>query len=223
MAAPGYLQDQGVITVEQAEELDDLTQNAPDYLRTKGRYKPYGVRHGKDRLPDEEEELYFQKVRRKGFVSGGPVQLGPGTNRNCTAGEDQMIVNGTRYCRKTCKPGWTRNPDTHRCFKQDAVRRRRFECREGYGRNQATGRCRKFAINFDGEEEDDDVVGDIDFDALFGDGEAVPVGADQLAELYGQDVPDIPMGEPAPIPANEAEQFWDEADAVDMDDLMGLI
>jgi hypothetical protein len=225
MAAPGYLPHQGVLSVEEADELGELTQNAPDYLKTKGRYKPYGVIHRKDRLPDDDEDIYFQKIRRKGFESGGPVDLGPGSGRDCTNAEDEVYRNGIKYCRKKCKQGWTRNQDTHRCYKQDAVRRRRFECREGYTRNQATGRCRKFAIDLDDEEaEEEDIVGDvgvIDFDELFGqDADAIPLNEDELGDLFAdQDIQDDPVGQPVPIPADLGDAFWDEADAVDINEL----
>jgi hypothetical protein len=233
MAAPGYLPHQGVLTVEQADELGDWTQNAPGYLKTKGRYKPYGVIHRKDRLPEDEEDFYFQKIRRKGFVSGGPTHLGPGSNRGCTNAEDEVYSDGIKYCRKKCKAGWTRNEDTHRCYKQDAVRRRRFECREGYTRNQATGRCRKFAIDplpLDPLPLDPLPLDPDELAAMFAEqgqqgANAVPLNQDQVAALNLQN---LPVGGVAPIPAQVAQQVanannidMDDLDAIDMDELLG--
>ena len=158
MAAQGYRNIAGVLDLGEETALRDMNNATAQHLRTKGRYKPHGVSHRKDREPDDDgDDRYYQKIRRKAFVSTAPpVNHGAGTNRVCAQGEDEVYgPQNQKYCRKKCSAGWRRNPTTHRCYKEDAVRRRRFECRVDYGRNNATGRCKKIR-NGGGDDDDDD-------------------------------------------------------------------
>jgi hypothetical protein len=127
------------ISAAEEAELRDNNDNAPQYMRTTGRYQPYGVSHKNDRDRDGDD-MYFQNVRRNQF---DPVQRNYNhvpSNRPCRADEDRIH---DQFCRKKCKTGWKRNSESLRCYKDDAVRRRRFDCRKGYERNATTGRCRK--------------------------------------------------------------------------------
>jgi hypothetical protein len=144
MAQQGYGDAEGVMTLEEAANLDAI--NAAN-LDTKGRYKPHGVYYRGDRVTehDDDDPYIYQELRRKLFDSG-QLRVGPGTNRVCSNDEEEIFehpMNRQRYCLKPCKQGQMRNWNTNRCFNVDAVRRRRFKCRPGYLRNEQTDRCKK--------------------------------------------------------------------------------
>ena len=146
MMRGGYDADTGVMTIDEVIDLDTLNLDSD----TIGRYKPHGVYFRGDRVPIElqsdDDDYIIQHLRRQPFQFGG-VRLGPGTDQPCRADQEEVNnpYNNRRYCVKPCRVGYTRNYSTNRCYRQDAVRRRRFECRPGYARNADTGRCKKFA------------------------------------------------------------------------------
>ena len=133
---PGYTNIHGVDVID---ELINMVEGATlSQKGTEGRYKATGVVY-EDGGVKRYQEIYGKQFVGKAGGEHAPVFTG----QNCPPGKVLYTNDEGRWCLKPCKEGHERNPDTHRCFKPKAVRRRRMKCREGYGRNPETGRCKK--------------------------------------------------------------------------------
>lgn len=146
----GYDEATGVMTAEDVDDLEDLNDAILD---TTGRYLPAGVYHIGDRAYPDDPNVYYQGIERKPFKKGA-VRLGPGTTRECHANEEEVYSGHHKYCLTPCPEDSRRNERTNRCYKRDAVRRRRFQCRSGYIRNPRTKRCRRYVPQPNGEAGD---------------------------------------------------------------------
>lgn len=130
---PGYTKIHGVDVINGLIAMVEAA--ATD---TTGHYRAQGVVYNDKQGNKKYQEVYGKQFQGKAGRRHAPQAVG-----ECRDPKKLYVNDDGKWCLHPCKQGYERNPETLRCFKPKAVRRRRMACREGYGRNPATGRCVK--------------------------------------------------------------------------------